>query len=207
MRWWDLQFFRGRVWAEINSHLIENPNYYPHESLLFEAFSFTSFRQTRVVILGQDPYPTPGHAHGLAFSVLPSVTPLPKSLQNIFKELVSDTGCAYPSHGYLKSWARQGVLLLNTSLSVEAGQPGSHSKLGWNNLVEDVINALNSKEKVIWVLWGRHAQSFEPLINPKHPIIKSAHPSPLSARRGFFGSKPFSKINEFLEDKIDWELT
>ncbi|MFT4186129.1 MAG: uracil-DNA glycosylase [Micrococcaceae bacterium] len=165
--------------------------------------------ETKVLILGQDPYPTPGHAIGLAFSTAPEVRPLPKSLINIYNELEADLHIPPAESGDLRPWQQQGVMLLNTALTVEAGNAGAHSKL-WNNFTAEVIQILNSREQpLVSILWGRHAQNYEPLLK-KHPIIKSAHPSPLSAHRGFFGSRPFSKCNELLEQQgtalINWRL-
>ena len=165
-----------------------------------------------MVILGQDPYPTPGHAHGLAFSVLPEVKPLPRSLKNIYKELQDDVGVDNQHSGYLQPWAEQGVLLLNTVLTVEAGNAGSHQKRGWERLTDRVIDTINGQpQPVVFVLWGGHAQKkAERIDSQRHLVIQTAHPSPLSARRGFFGSKPFSKINAFLHehgrDSIDWQI-
>ena len=165
-----------------------------------------------MVILGQDPYPTPGHAHGLAFSVLPDVKPLPRSLNNINKELLSDIGVDNRHTGYLQAWAEQGVLLLNTVLTVEAGHAGSHQKRGWERFTDAVIRAVNAQQNpVVFVLWGGHAQKKAALIDTsKHLILQSAHPSPLSARHGFFGSKPFSQTNQFLQQHgrsaINWQL-
>ena len=179
----------------------------PPPAQVFAALTACPPDDTRVIILGQDPYPTPGHAHGLAFSVEPDVRPLPRSLKNIYAELQSDLGAA-PQDGDLRFWAAQGVLLLNTALTVEAGQPGSHAKLGWSRLTEQVLATLSDRPRA-FVLWGAHAQSFEKHITgPDHFILRSAHPSPLSARRGFFGSRPFSRVNEWLMDKgqtpINW---
>ena len=164
-----------------------------------------------MVILGQDPYHGPKQAHGLSFSVQKGVSP-PPSLINIFKELHDDTGVPIPNHGHLEKWAKQGVLLLNASLTVRAAEPMSHSKLGWEKFTNTVIEkASELKEHIVFVLWGRFAQEKQSLIDQKkHFIIKSAHPSPLSAKNGFFGSRPFSKINNYLVkngiDPIDWAL-
>jgi uracil-DNA glycosylase len=164
--------------------------------------------RTRVVILGQDPYPTPGHANGYAFSVGPKVNPLPRSLKNIFAELVSDLGCRYPSNGDLTPWAKQGVLLLNTCLTTKPFQPGAHRKLGWQELTKQVLTELSENtEGRVFILWGRDAQQYEHLIDQKkHLVIKSVHPSPLSAHHGFFGSRPFTKTNAYLKAPINWEL-
>ena len=178
---------------------------------IFNALHFTSYADTKVVILGQDPYHGPNQAHGLSFSVNPGVK-TPPSLLNIYKELHSDLNCYIPNNGYLKKWADQGVLLLNTVLTVRAGEANSHKNKGWEEFTTQVIKALNKKETpVVFILWGNNAISKESLItNPKHFIIKSVHPSPLSASRGFFGSRPFSKTNEFListnQKPIDWQI-
>ena len=178
----------------------------------FIALKATPLPQVKVVILGQDPYPTPGHAHGLAFSVLPEVRPLPRSLANINKELLADVGVDNNHNGYLQAWAEQGVLLLNTVLSVEAGNANAHQKKGWERFTDAVIKAVSAQtEPTVFVLWGGNAQKKESLIDSsRHLVIKSAHPSPLSARQGFFGSKPFSRINAFLAQHgrtpIDWQL-
>ena len=160
----------------------------------------------KVVILGQDPYPTPGNAHGLAFSVLPDVKPLPASLKNIYKEIVSDIGGTPPSHGHLESWTKQGVLLLNTVLTVEAGAPQSHSKLGWEKVTDQIIQHVAEKD-VIFILWGKSAQAKKKLLGQRM-VIESAHPSPLSAHKGFFGTKPFSTVNKWLlemgKEEINW---
>ena len=178
---------------------------YPPGSLIFNAFNLTHLKDLRVVILGQDPYHGPGQAHGLCFSVPKGVT-APPSLKNIFKELKEDLNITKnTSDGDLQSWAKQGVFLLNTSLTVCEGQAMSHKDIGWEQFTDKVISIISQeKEKVIFVLWGTHAQSKIPLIDSRHIIIKSPHPSPLSAHRGFFGSKPFSKINFHLDTKIIW---
>lgn len=168
------------------------------------------FDAVRVLVLGQDPYPTPGHAMGLAFSVHPDVNPLPPSLVNIFRELVSDLGVPQPANGDLTPWAQRGVLLLNTSLTVQAGTAGSHRGLGWESVTALAVDALVARGgPLVAVLWGRDAQSVRPALG-SIPVIESPHPSPLSARRGFFGSRPFSRVNEHLEamgaDPIDWSL-
>lgn len=176
------------------------------------ALRATGLDNVKVVILGQDPYPTLGHAHGLSFSVLPSVKPLPRSLINIYKELDSDLGINNKHTGYLQPWAEQGVLLLNTVLTVEEGKAGSHQKKGWELFTDAVIKAVNDQPNpVVFVLWGAHAQKKAPMIDTsRHLILKSAHPSPLSASQGFFGSKPFSQINDWLRaqgrDAVNWQL-
>lgn len=166
--------------------------------------------QVRVVLIGQDPYPTPGHANGLAFAAQASVRPLPRSLANIYKELNDDLGIAPAAHPDLSAWHERGVLLLNQSLSVQAGNAGAHQRLGWSAVVEAVIAALNQRENPpVALLWGRHAQKLAGLMD-RMPQLASAHPSPLSASRGFFGSRPFSEINRRLSDSgqppIDWSL-
>ena len=164
----------------------------------------------RVLIVGQDPYPTPGHAMGLSFSVHPDVRPIPRSLQNIYRELVEDTGVPAPSTGDLSAWADAGVLLLNRSLTVQPGQPASHRGKGWERVTDAAIRALVARDQpLVAILWGRDAQSLRPLLGDT-PIIATVHPSPLSASRGFFGSRPFSRANELLVaaggDPVDWRL-
>jgi len=182
---------------------------HPKPDEWFRAFNHTPLDQVRVVILGQDPYPTPGHANGLCFSVRPDVRPLPKSLLNIFKELESDLGIRN-SNGDLTHWADQGVLLLNAVLTVASGQPASHQGMGWEKLTDHAIRVLAEQSRpIVFVFWGAQAQKKAAHVHrPEHLVIKSPHPSPLSAYRGFFGSKPFSRINAFLEshglDPIDW---
>ena len=166
--------------------------------------------QVRVLIVGQDPYPTPGHGVGLSFAVEPQVRPLPRSLQNLRTELHDDAGVALPAHGDLGAWQEQGVMLLNRTLTVAAGDAGSHAKLGWGPLTDAVVRHLGSLEGApVAILWGKHAQQLTPLL-AGHPVIASAHPSPLSARRGFFGSRPFSAANRELEalglQAVDWSL-
>jgi uracil-DNA glycosylase len=183
----------------------------PPEADVFNAFTYTPLDEVRVVILGQDPYPTPGHAHGLCFSVRPGVA-LPGSLRNIYKELHADLGIPPARHGYLAAWARRGVFLLNTVLTVRAGKPASHAKKGWEAFTDAALQAVNELPRpVVFVLWGAHAQKKAGLIDTaRHVILTSAHPSPLSASNGFFGSKPFSKANAALakagEPTIDWQL-
>ena len=178
---------------------------------IFNALHYTSYADTKVVILGQDPYHEPGQAHGLSFSVMPNVPP-PPSLINIFKELHEDLGCKIPNNGYLRFWAEQGVLLLNTVLTVRAHQANSHRGQGWETFTDKIISLLNAHEKPIaFILWGRPARNKRSMItDPKHFIVESAHPSPLSAHNGFFGSQPFSQVNNFLksigEKEIDWQI-
>lgn len=192
--------------TEYQTHTI-----YPEKDRLFEALNLTPFSETQVVILGQDPYHGPNQAHGLSFSVLPGNTP-PPSLKNIYKELQEDLGIIPPSHGYLEPWAKQGVLMLNTILTVRQGDPFSHKGKGWEVFTDKIIEQLNEKDTpVIYLLWGKPAQKKETLIDTnKHIVLKAPHPSPLAAYRGFFGSKPFSTINQLLiehgKTAIDWSL-
>ncbi|HZG84993.1 uracil-DNA glycosylase [Paenibacillus sp.] len=184
---------------------------YPEPHDIFNALHATPYGSTKVVILGQDPYHGPGQAHGLSFSVKPGV-PSPPSLQNIFKELRDDVGAPIPNHGHLASWAEQGVLLLNAVLTVREGEPNSHKGQGWETFTDRVVEALNAREEPLaFVLWGSHAQAKGARIDGgKHLVIRSPHPSPLSAHRGFFGSKPFSRINAWLSaqgrEPIDWTI-
>jgi uracil-DNA glycosylase len=184
---------------------------YPDMYEIFNALHYTAFADVKVVILGQDPYHGPNQAHGLSFSVKPGV-PLPPSLKNIFLELQADLGCTPPSSGYLVPWTKQGVLLLNTVLTVREGQAHSHQGKGWEIFTDRVIEILNRKSNpVVYILWGSAAQMKQQLIDTnKHFIIKAPHPSPLSAHRGFFGSKPFSKTNSILktigQTEINWQL-
>lgn len=183
---------------------------FPEVTDIFRAFDLCPLDAVKVVILGQDPYPTKGHAHGLCFSVEPDVRPFPKSLNNIFKEIQDDLGKPIPSDGNLERWAKQGVLLLNSVLTVEEGKPDSHKGLGWEKFTDAVIRKINvQKEGIVIILWGSKAIAKEEMIDKsKHLILKSVHPSPLSAYRGFFGCKHFSKSNEFLrmmeKPEIDW---
>ena len=184
---------------------------YPPGSLIFNAFNTTPFDKVKVVILGQDPYHGAGQAHGLCFSVQNGVPP-PPSLINIFKELQDDIGVTIPNHGNLTHWAQQGVFLLNASLTVRAGEPMSHSKIGWAEFTDTVIKKISElKKNVVFLLWGKFAQEKRVLIDEtKHCILRSVHPSPLSAYGGFFGCKHFSKTNEYLVSKgidpVDWSL-
>lgn len=184
---------------------------YPLPQHIYTALKLTSYADTKVVILGQDPYHEVNQAHGLAFSVSKGVE-IPPSLLNIYKELHDDLGCSIPDHGYLISWARQGVLLLNSVLTVQAHRANSHRGQGWEQLTDTIISKLNDKnDPVVFILWGANARSKKQLIsNPKHLIIESVHPSPLSAYNGFFGSRPFSRTNAFLSDHgikpIDWQI-
>lgn len=185
---------------------------YPPADDIFNAFHFTPLSEVKVLILGQDPYHNVHQAHGLSFSVPIDQQEIPPSLQNIYKELQDDLGCSIPNHGYLKKWADQGVLLLNTVLTVRAHQAGSHQGKGWEQFTDAVIQAVNAQDRpVVYLLWGKPAQSkARMLTNPKHLVLKAPHPSPLSAYRGFFGCKHFSKTNEFLQEHgvepIDWQI-
>lgn len=185
---------------------------YPPADDIFNALHLTPLKDVKVLILGQDPYHNEHQAHGLSFSVLPDQKDIPPSLQNIYKELQEDLGCYIPNNGYLRKWADQGVLMLNTVLTVRAHEPNSHQGRGWENFTDAIIQAVNQKdEPVVYMLWGKPAQSKIPMLtNPKHLILKAPHPSPLSAYRGFFGCRHFSKCNEFLSqnglEPIDWQI-
>lgn len=182
---------------------------YPDMYDIFNALHYTTYENTKVVILGQDPYHGPNQAHGLSFSVRPEVS-IPPSLQNIYKELYDDLGCPIPNHGCLTDWAKQGVLLLNAVLTVRAGMANSHRGVGWEKFTNEVIRRVNEKEDpVVFILWGRNAQEKEALITASHHyMIKSPHPSPFAAHRGFFGSRPFSRANQFLKEagreEVNW---
>ncbi|MDT1063036.1 uracil-DNA glycosylase [Paracoccus sp. CPCC 101403] len=206
--WADLPFFRDD-WPAISSRL-EGQDWLPGPARVFAALGLTPPERARVVILGQDPYPTPGHANGLAFSVTPE-TALPRSLRNIYAEMRDDLGRA-PENGDLSHWARQGVLLLNTSLSVLPGQAGIHAKWGWERLARQAVARAQAERPLAFILWGAHAQkALAGLPRPQDLVIETAHPSPLSARRGFFGSRPFSRVNDWLaaqgDAPIDWALS
>ncbi len=195
------------VRQEYDTHVI-----YPPADDIFNAFHLTPLSEVKVLILGQDPYHGEHQAHGLCFSVLPDQPELPPSLQNIYKELHDDLGCYIPNNGYLEKWARQGVLMLNTVLTVRAHQAGSHQGKGWEHFTDAIIQAVNAQDRpIVYLLWGKPAQSKIPMLtNPKHLILKAPHPSPLSAFRGFFGCRHFSQTNEFLKNKgiapIDWQI-
>ena len=206
--------FADERYLKIRTFLLEeyrNHVVYPNPYDLYNCFRYTSFENLKVVLLGQDPYHNEGQAHGLCFSVQEGVRK-PPSLENIFKELQSDIGCDLPKNGTLTKWAKEGVLLMNTSLSVREHQANSHSKCGWAWFTDSVIRLISEqKENVVFILWGGNARSKKALIDTKkHFIIESAHPSPLSAYSGFFGSKCFSKTNEYLKNcnkaEIDWNL-
>lgn len=184
---------------------------YPPSDDIFNAFAYTPLEKVKVVILGQDPYHGDGQAHGLCFSVKPDVE-IPPSLVNIYKELHEDCGCYIPNNGYLTKWAQQGVFLLNTVLTVRAHQANSHRGIGWEEFTDAAIRILNEQDRpIVFILWGRPAQMKKAMLNnPKHLILEAPHPSPLSAYRGFFGSRPFSRANKFLEQNgvapIDWQI-
>ena len=210
-----LEEFRHPYMRELKKFLVAeyqaHKTIYPQGSEYFAALNLTPFDEVKVVILGQDPYHGPGQAHGLSFSVRPGI-PQPPSLVNIFKELRDDVGFAIPSHGFLESWALQGVLLLNSVLTVEDGRAGSHRNRGWESFTDRVIQLLNErKDHLVFILWGSYAQEKGKLIDTsRHLVLKAVHPSPLSAYRGFFGCRHFSKTNEYLRAQgspvIDWSL-
>ncbi|MGN1158805.1 MAG: uracil-DNA glycosylase [Lachnospiraceae bacterium] len=195
-----------KVVEEYNTHLV-----FPPADDIFNAFHLTPLHEVKVVILGQDPYHNYGQAHGLCFSVKPDVE-IPPSLVNIYKELQDDLGCYIPNNGYLVKWAKQGVLMLNTVLTVRAHQANSHRGIGWEEFTDAAIRILNEQDRpIVFILWGSPAQRKKVMLNnPKHLILEAPHPSPLSAYRGFFGSKPFSKTNDFLVKNgltpIDWQI-
>ncbi|SFL46113.1 Uracil-DNA glycosylase [Lachnospiraceae bacterium KH1T2] len=194
---------------EYSTHVI-----YPPSGDIFNALHLTELHKVKAVILGQDPYHNEHQAHGLSFSVLPDVKKkdIPPSLQNIYKELHEDLGCKIPDNGYLIKWAKEGVLMLNTVLTVRAHEAGSHQNHGWEQFTDAIIRAVESQDRpIVYMLWGRPAQSKASMItNPKHLVLKAAHPSPLSAYRGFFGCRHFSKCNQFLTEHgvepIDWQI-
>ena len=195
------------VKREYSTHVV-----YPPSDDIFNALHLTPLKDVKVLILGQDPYHEPGQAHGLSFSVLPGKADTPPSLQNIYKELNDDLGCFVPNNGYLKKWADQGVLLLNTVLTVRAHQANSHKGKGWENFTDAIIRAVNEQDRpIVYMLWGKPAQMKKSMLNnPNHLILEAPHPSPLSAYRGFFGCKHFSQCNEFLKKNgiapIDWQI-
>jgi len=206
--------FQSSYFFELKNFLVEEKKkflIYPPGSEIFAAFNHTPIENVKVVILGQDPYHGHGQANGLCFSVKEGIRK-PPSLQNIFKELKNDLDFEIPENGNLEKWAKQGVMLLNATLTVRASQAGSHQNKGWETFTDKAIQKLSDiKENLVFILWGKYAQAKEPLIDAyKHYIIKSAHPSPFSVQRGFFGSKPFSTTNEFLKanklEEINWRL-
>lgn len=214
--WQDLlkEEFEKEYYLDLRKFLVSEyrtKTIYPDKYDIFNALHYTAYKDVKVVILGQDPYHGPSQAHGLSFSVKPGIQP-PPSLMNIYKELKDDVNCYIPNNGYLKKWADQGVLLLNTALTVREGQANSHRNMGWEKVTDRIISLLNErKEPIVFILWGSNAQSKTALItNHNHEIIKSVHPSPLSASRGFFKSKPFSQTNKILAARglrpIDWQI-
>jgi uracil-DNA glycosylase len=193
----------------LRAEIAAGRTYLPAGENVLRAFQ-QPFDEVRVLIVGQDPYPTPGHAVGLSFSVAPEVRPLPGSLENIFRELNSDLGLPRPSNGDLTPWTRQGVLLLNRALTTAPRKPGAHRGKGWEEVTEQAIRALVARERpMVSVLWGRDARNLRPLLESR-PVVESSHPSPMSADRGFFGSRPFSRVNDLLvqqgADPVDWKL-
>jgi uracil-DNA glycosylase len=208
IEWEELKFFKSETFDKVINFLnAEKCNILPAKENIYNAMHLTPFNEIKIVILGQDPYPSGGHAHGLSFSTLQPN--LPKSLKNIFVELQTDLGIVRDS-GNLTDWAKQGVLLLNTVLTVQENNPNSHRGIGWEALTDEIITCINDySTNVVFILWGKQAQQKLPFINQnKHLVIQSAHPSPLSAYRGFFGSKPFSQINNYLTNNfkhpINW---
>ncbi|MHA2855680.1 uracil-DNA glycosylase [Paenibacillus lautus] len=208
------QEFTKPYYLQLREFLIDEyrtKTIFPDKYDIFNALHYTPLADTKVVILGQDPYHGPGQAHGLSFSVKEGVS-TPPSLQNMYKELQDVLGCFIPNNGHLITWAKQGVLLLNTVLTVRAHEANSHKNRGWESFTDKVIETINrKKEPVVFLLWGSHAQKKAELItNRQHKLIRSPHPSPLSAHRGFFGSKPFSRANEFLRSmglqEVDWQI-
>ena len=195
------------VKKEYSTHVV-----YPPADDIFNALHLTPLSEVKVLILGQDPYHNEHQAHGLSFSVLPDQKEIPPSLQNIYKELQDDLGCYIPDNGYLEKWARQGVLMLNTVLTVRAHQANSHRGIGWEEFTDAAIRVLAAQDRpMVFILWGKPAQSKKSMLDPdKHLILEAPHPSPLSAYRGFFGSKPFSKTNAYLTahglEPIDWQI-
>ncbi len=206
---WNKDYYKKL--RRILIHEYQNYEIYPDMYDIFNALKAVSYEDAKVLILGQDPYHGRGQAHGFSFSVRENVA-TPPSLVNIYKELHDDLGCYIPNHGNLEKWAKQGVLLLNSTLTVRANMANSHKDIGWSILTDEIIKKLNDREKpMVFILWGRYAQSKTRFIsNKNHLILKSPHPSPLSAYRGFFGSKPFSKTNNFLKnnnmEEIDWQI-
>ncbi|WP_044470127.1 uracil-DNA glycosylase [Mannheimia massilioguelmaensis] len=207
------QAYFQHILQQVHAERMAGKTIYPPQHDIFNAFKLTEFEQVKVVILGQDPYHGPNQAHGLAFSVLPGITP-PPSLMNMYKELSTDiVGFKIPNHGYLIHWAEQGVLLLNTVLTVERGQAHSHAQFGWETFTDRVIASLNEhRNNLVFLLWGSHAQKKGQFIDrQRHCVLTAPHPSPLSAHRGFLGCHHFSKTNKYLKahhiPEIDWQLT
>ena len=203
--------FRSKKLYETVKHEYETRRVFPDANDIFNAFAFTPLSQVKVVILGQDPYHNVGQAHGLSFSVKPDVA-VPPSLVNIYQELHDDLGCTIPNNGYLEKWARQGVLLLNTVLTVRAHAANSHRNMGWEEFTDAAIRILGEQDRpMVFILWGRPARMKKSMLhNPRHLILEAPHPSPFSASSGFFGSRPFSQTNRYLEanglEPIDWQI-
>ena len=206
---WKKEYFLKL--SDFLKNAYETKEIYPPKQQVFSAFHHCDYKDIKIVILGQDPYHQKGQAHGLCFSVNPGIK-IPPSLLNMYKELQDDLGLYIPNNGFLEKWAKQGVLLLNTSLTVRDSEANSHSKIGWQTFTDNVIKKLNEREKpIIFILWGNNAKAKEKFIDTnKHYILKGAHPSPLSANRGFFGCKHFSEVNRILkelnEKEIDWQI-
>jgi uracil-DNA glycosylase len=212
--WEHLKFWK-HTWLDLEGELQNYDNWgskiFPDKKNWFRALELTPFRSVRCVILGQDPYPAKGYANGLAFSVYPHVRPLPRSLRNVFGEYQSDLGYDMPRNGDLTAWAERGVLLLNTILTVEEGKPLSHAGIGWEKLTFEIVKALDKQEHPpVFVLWGRRVQEYKAAVSNDR-VILSPHPSPLSANQGFFGSRPFSRVNELLKGQglkeVNWQLS
>lgn len=206
----DKDYFKSLI-QFVKSEYVTHPNsVFPEVDQIFRAFDACPFEEVKVVVLGQDPYPTKGHAHGLCFSVEPTIRPLPKSLNNIYKELEADLGVAPQENGDLNHWAEQGVLLLNSVLTVREGEANSHKNQGWERFTDAVIEKLAEKrEGIVYILWGNKAQEKGKVVNvAKNKVLTAPHPSPLSSYRGFFGSKPFSKTNDYLlamgKKEVQW---
>lgn len=206
--------FKKPYYADLYKFVKEeysNEIVYPPSDDIFNAMHLTPLNEVKVLILGQDPYHNQGQAHGLCFSVQPDVA-IPPSLKNIYKELQADLGCSIPNNGYLVKWAKQGILMLNTVLTVRAHKPLSHQGKGWEQFTDAIIEAVNAQDRpIVYMLWGKPAQRKASMLNnPKHLVLKAAHPSPLSASHGFFGCKHFSQANQFLEENgiqpIDWQI-
>lgn len=206
---WQAPYFREL--AAFVHEQYERKEIYPPKALVFSAFEACDYPDVKVVILGQDPYHEPGQAHGMCFSVNPGIE-IPPSLMNIYKELADDCGCRMPNNGYLMPWAKQGVFLLNTVMTVERGRANSHQGRGWETFTDHVIRHINEKdEPVVFLLWGRNARMKKPMIDEsKHLVLEAAHPSPLSAYKGFFGCRHFSRANAFLKSRgrqeINWQI-
>ena len=214
---WDILLkdeFQKPYYLNLRKFLVQEyktQTIYPHMNNIFNALKYTDYKDVKVVILGQDPYHQPNQAHGLCFSVLKGVNP-PPSLQNMYKEIHAEYGYPIPQHGELTYWAEQGVLMMNTVLTVRESQPNSHKGMGWEIFTDNVITLLNARpEPMVFLLWGANARAKKKIItNPNHLVLESAHPSPLSAYNGFFGNGHFKKVNEFLKSKgmteIDWQI-